>query len=189
VTARNGLTQAPHTIYPEIEGWCWDNDLRHLRRRARDTEPLGGPILEIGSFCGLSTAVLSERGASVVCVDPFMGGEDLPVRDTYHIFKAHMERLGRWEQLMVYRKQSRLFFWSWPEHRQFRLIFIDGSHTYENCLADIQRSYPLLKSGGYMLIDDAHDNLLIRKALVDCGHSWYQVTEPELLKMAEIHKP
>jgi predicted O-methyltransferase YrrM len=173
-----------HTTYPEIEGWTWEADLMHLRKRRQETAPLGGPILEIGSFCGLSTAILSENGTQVVCVDPFMGGFDLPVRDTYPIFEANMKRLGRFEQLEIHRMPSAQFFKTANHGRHFRLIFIDGSHDYGVALADIRASWPILKRGGYLIVDDAN-SVTVSHAVNDSGHAFRMVGD---LKFAEARK-
>lgn len=60
-----------HTTYSEIQGWMFEADLLHLRKRCVEA-PRSLPILEIGSYRGLSTAVLSENHL-VVCVDPKIG--------------------------------------------------------------------------------------------------------------------
>lgn len=37
---------------------------------------------------------------------------------------------------------------------RFRLVFVDGSHAYEDVLCDITRSWELLEPGGALVIDD-----------------------------------
>jgi hypothetical protein len=38
---------------------------------------------------------------------------------------------------------------------KFDIIFIDGSHNYEDVCSDISNYVPMLKSGGYLVMDDA----------------------------------
>jgi hypothetical protein len=39
--------------------------------------------------------------------------------------------------------------------REFDLIYIDGDHSYEVALSDIHTYSPLLRKGGYLIVDDA----------------------------------
>lgn len=40
----------------------------------------------------------------------------------------------------------------------FDLIYIDGDHSYEGCLRDIEDWYPKLKKGGFLVGDDFRDD-------------------------------
>ena len=169
-----------HTIYPGIEGWMFDADLLYLRKRARGCKE----ILEVGSFCGLSTAVLSEEGRRVTCVDTFMGGEDLPVRDSYPTFERNMKALGRWELLTVKRMTSDRFFDN-SKYRGFDFIFVDGSHAYESVRKDIFYSVQQLRTEGVLVVDDIDwgDTKPVMAALSRLGYAWRFVKGT---KMAEV---
>jgi len=147
---------------------------------------MGGPILEVGSFCGLSTAILTEDGAEVTCIDPFLGGEDLPERNTYETFEANLRSLGRFEQTTVLRKKSKDAF-PYLDDDRFRLVFIDGSHEYLNVLFDILEGYRVLKPGGWLVVDDFNwgERLPVLNALIASGYRWNIVHET---KLAEIRK-
>lgn len=47
---------------------------------------------------------------------------------------------------------------------QFDMILIDGDHSHEGCIADMENAWPILSGGGIMLVDDiihpAHKYLL-----------------------------
>ena len=141
--------------YPEVEGWMFDGDLDHLRELA-----FGGyfsaphtPILEIGSYCGLSTLVLSEF-AHVDCVDPFRGGGDLPIRDTYDDFVRNLATHYRLNHVEAYRERSASFFANRPTRDRYRMAFIDGSHVYEDVVADIYGCLEAVVAGGVVVLDD-----------------------------------
>lgn len=170
-----------HTIYPEIEGWMYDGDLLYLRETARR---LGGPILEIGSFCGLSTAVLSEDGREVWCVDTFRGGEDLPERDTLAEFVGNMIRLDR-KNVRVVRFSSRDFFRRFNVPRLFSMIFIDGSHKTEAVLSDLVGALITVKPGGVIILDDLYwgEGRPVLAALKQAGLPFREIPKT---KMAEV---
>ena len=167
------------TLYPQVEGLMSDGDLLHLRKRERDTRNLNGgklPVLEIGSFCGLSTLALSEEGSLVYAVDTFAGGEDLPVRNTYKEFIRNVS--GRNVVVYVGRSQE-----AWPHLPElFRLIFIDGSHKYENVLLDLMNAMYHIAPGGYIVVDDIGWES-VRNALNTAGLKWESVSGT---KMAEV---
>ena len=175
-----------HSVYPEIRGFMYDADLIHLKKRCKETEPLLGPILEIGSYEGLSTAILSERDAKVTCIDPFSGGEDLPSRYTRTIFERNMRRLGRLKQITILESKSENALDDLlPE---YRLIFIDGSHEFNHVLWDIQHCWPLLKRGGWLIADDINlggPDYPIARAMQESGLKWKGV---EGTKLGEVQK-
>jgi len=140
-------------FYSDIEGWMLDGDLEALGKLCHRTVDIPHPILEIGSFCGLSAAVLSECGAHLVCIDPFLGGEDLPDRDTSAIFVDNMRRLGRLGNITILRGRSEDVLPLLSAMR-FRLIFIDGSHEFESVKSDISMALSLLADGGIIVLDD-----------------------------------
>jgi predicted O-methyltransferase YrrM len=39
-------------------------------------------------------------------------------------------------------------------HGELDLVFIDGDHTFEGCLADVQRFVPRVRPGGYFVLHD-----------------------------------
>lgn len=133
-------------------GYMFRADLDALRWYAQHTPP--GDILEVGSFKGLSTSVLATVGPHVTCIDPFLGGEDLPDHDSYAEFEQNMKACGVWDRLTVYRARSGDVLPGLI--REYRLVLIDGSHEYPNVLADLARAKDLVVPGGVLLFDDVN---------------------------------
>ncbi|MCK1583262.1 class I SAM-dependent methyltransferase [Bradyrhizobium sp. 168] len=136
---------------------------------ALSTAHLGGDILEIGSWQGRSTLFLaqackdSETG-SVHAVDTFKGNpgnESLYVvgkadrSDLLPNFLQNMKAAGVADRVTPHAMSS-------VEARSeikainpsFRLIYIDGEHTYDAVKADLHGYADLLQVGGLLLFDD-----------------------------------
>jgi len=56
-----------------------------------------------------------------------------------------------------------------PWEFQFDLIHVDGDHTYEGCLHDMELCWPAVKPGGVMVVDDTTYLPGPRKACAEWG--------------------
>ena len=127
--------------------------------------------LEIGSFEGASACFAIERvkdGGSVTCIDPWLptyrnsvinSADDMEkVRQRFerNTKRAIDNTAGRNISLKVKPSQSRLALAALHATAipSFDLIYIDGSHTAPDTLLDLVMSFPLLKAGGIMIMDD-----------------------------------
>ncbi|MFO0946672.1 MAG: class I SAM-dependent methyltransferase [Planctomycetota bacterium] len=117
------------------------------------TAPKGGCIVEIGAFKGKSTAwivegaTLRDQVMPVVSIDPHQ-------RDTWNSFcdtvlRFQLERRG----LEVRRAMSHVVGAQW--NRPISLLWIDGSHEYEDVVHDIEDFVPHVVAGGWVVFDDA----------------------------------
>jgi len=128
-----------------------------------------GAIVEIGSFCGRSTAYLAAGSlasarARVVAVDHFRGSpEHQPgkrfaspflARDgsTFPRFRDNLHRVGLLDHVQPVQKASvdAAASWSGP----IRLLFIDGSHDYPIVCGDFNRWVPFVVQGGLIGLHD-----------------------------------
>jgi hypothetical protein len=128
---------------PHIENWTVDLDLLVKRRNNQ--------ILEIGSFEGFSTCWLLEhliRGnkARITCVDFFD-------KVYFPAFKANITKTGKRSQVRIKRGHSRDILRKLTGDA-FDFIYIDGSHLAADAIEDMVLSWPLLKDGGIMILDD-----------------------------------
>ena len=106
--------------------------------------------LEIGVFEGRSVLwmlenVLTDPSSKVTAVDVFMG-------DYEQTFDENIAASGRGEAVTKIKgpSQSELRKMTEP----FDVIYIDGSHTADDVLADAVLSWPLLAEGGILIFDD-----------------------------------
>lgn len=147
VTPPAGLEDLPGYLAPE-EGRC----LHWLAHKV----PPGCIAVEIGSFKGKSSAYIASGltpGARLACVDvwenramPYDPPEDVlpefqrnvaPFRDTIDIHRGLSADIARtWRALID-------------------LLFIDGDHSYEGCLTDIDAWLPHVRPGGWVAFHDS----------------------------------
>jgi predicted O-methyltransferase YrrM len=120
-------------------------------------------ILEIGSYEGLSTLVLSSLmpKAKIDCVDTWEGSAEHflgnPLLDSnfgvveknfYHNIEPILERVT------VHKKTSALFFAEEQGKLWYDFAYIDGSHNSDDVLLDAISAFQALKLGGVMIFDD-----------------------------------
>lgn len=149
-----------------VEGWLSEGQARRLWECARRV-PAGGRIVEIGSFRGRSTIVLS-RAASpdveVVAVDPHGGGDrgpreiapDAPRGERDHdAFHANLRRASAEAGVRHVRRTSQdaLGEIDCPVD----LLYVDGAHRYAPARADLERWGDRVRPGGTMLVHDAYN--------------------------------
>jgi len=134
-------------------------------------------VLEVGSYEGGSALMFShaiakhcEHGGEVMCVDPwlpYLPEEDVVSNETCgrmqealktgEVFKRFCENITFSDPRAKIRFQLGTLPTVLPTlgpDEQFDLIYIDGSHVYQDVRKDILISKPLLKVGGIMCGDD-----------------------------------
>ncbi len=147
-----------------IEGFLIPGQEKWLFLAARSL-PENANIVEIGAFKGKSTASLalgclgSQR--QVFSIDTFGGLYD-DVRNSefekmfagnfLRDWQENMKRTGVFEYATALQGNSRDIVKSWS--RPVHLLFIDGSHRYEDVIADFENFFPHVIEGGYVSIHD-----------------------------------
>jgi len=150
-------------------------------------------ILEIGCHEGRSTCWMLENlltdNGSITCVDPFANGplsafnNDQPPENRIieEIFRHNTDLVKKTNQTV--RLMSTLSFYALAElikdHAQFDFIYVDGSHSADEVLADAVMAFGLLKKNGYMIFDDylwmaAADSLDRPKMSIDAFVNLFQ---------------
>ena len=138
--------------------------------------PSDNPILEIGSFAGLSACVMScllekhGRTNTIICVDPWqwegMNDEDeiLPwICHRDYMLHVRQQWLSNTVALCkrypypVPLKSDAFFKSCWKEPIAF--AYIDGDHRYEQAKRDFLNVDRWLEKGGFILFDDTGDEI------------------------------
>lgn len=116
-----------------------------------------GDVLEIGVHCGISTtallAGLEDNGGHLWSIDQHTSCR--------YVWFGH-------EQHTFICADSHTFDFL-DQDRQFNLVLIDGDHSYDGCMVDLERWSKKLKYGGILLCHDveAPDFPGVRKAVDD----------------------
>jgi hypothetical protein len=149
--------------------------------------PSNDPIMEIGSFAGLSLnyIILLLRGAHrpnpVFSIDPWEFGQGLIEGSeiSYDAYNAHIRETFRRNMMLFsgdrlphhFELTSDAFFMAWAARERqtdffgnavqlggpIAFAYIDGSHTYEQSLKDFQNVDRYLVPGGFIVFDDSED--------------------------------
>lgn len=166
-----GLTQfdAPfNEIAEDLQGWNSDHPI--FDQLCAEHQPK--IIVEVGSWKGRSAMHFAKAApeATIFCVDTWLGGIDhflseLPQDDRkldrlgnprlYELFLRNF--IGKPEAAHIHpiRQTSVNAAKALRHHGVLAdLIYIDGSHEYEDVYADLCAYYPLLAAGGRIFGDD-----------------------------------
>jgi predicted O-methyltransferase YrrM len=139
----------------DIPTWTTQAELRALYALAAGV-PVGGNIVEIGSYLGASTCYLAAGSAGrkvhIVCVDTWQNEtiSDAP-RDTFAEFSANTKPIA--SSLTAVRKPSRELTpgdLRLPVH----LAFIDADHSYESTKAESEFIAPHIAPDGIIVFHD-----------------------------------
>lgn len=145
----NGAWAAVHekaSVIP-VAGWFAPENRAALDSLIREHDIRS--VVEVGSFLGLSAIWFAQRVAQVTCVDSWyepatyesnnnlvgtLRRWDLP-RDFFGIFRDNVMRSGHWHQITPIRGHSHYVAEEVP---YADLVYLDGSHSYEDCKRDIE---------------------------------------------------
>lgn len=121
-----------------------------------------GPIIEIGTYCGLSTCYLAGGAGPngrVYAIDPHDVATFNPTQHAMmgsHDTRAYAEelwtKLGLADRITVVQKRSLDALDDVPEVAS--VVFIDGDHRPEPFEADLRAYAPRVEVGGWLLLHD-----------------------------------
>jgi predicted O-methyltransferase YrrM len=146
-----------------VGGWLHADEAAGLARSVVEQPPRDAPLLvvEIGSWKGRSTIALGlaaqERGdARVVAIDPHLGdnGEYLESSPTFDEFWENVDRAGVGDVVEARRLTSHD---ARPtvDDRTVGVLFVDGSHRYEDVRRDIDEWSSTLVDGAIVAFNDS----------------------------------
>ncbi len=140
-----------------IEGLLESPDQERWLFKAARRLPDGSNIVEVGSFKGRSTCCLAYgcrgRSTRVFAVDTFKGNDvDFHHSDFFEEFCNNIEIRGLSEYVTPVPGLSQEIAKTWDKPIHF--LFIDGSHQYQDVLADFHGFLPHVMPGGTIALHD-----------------------------------
>jgi len=125
--------------------------------------PEESAIVEIGSYKGRSSCYLAEGarvglGALIYCIEAWDSPGNVSGRFRYAdratrlAFEQQVESMGLTDRITAIQGFSHEVVRRW--RRQIGLLFIDGSHRYEDVRADFEAWAPYIVPGGWLAFDD-----------------------------------
>lgn len=139
-----GHSLVPGVFPSEIPGWLKPEEGAQLAKLAA-----GKRVLEIGSYCGLSTVCMARTAEHVTAVDYFDGrGTPVPM-NTSAAFDAAVMRHDVAHK--IYKAHPEL---SSLPYDEYDLAFIDGAHDAESVRRDIAKCLRVLSPQGLLVFHD-----------------------------------
>jgi len=168
----------PGAFPMDVPGWLTPDEGRKLAELAA-----GKRVLEIGSYCGLSTICMARTADHVTAVDYFDGRGTPAPGDTRDRFKSNLERYEVASKVTMAHPDA-----IYPL-AEYDLAFIDGDHDYESVAADVRRVLDVLTLNGLIAFHDykhpshagveqAVDDLLIDGGEILSVHETVAVVRP-----------
>jgi hypothetical protein len=166
-------------LIESVPGWTPPDQLLALHMLAVTTAHLGGDVLEIGSWCGRSTAVIGHAVATtgighVWAVDLFPRGSDWRTNpDGSHSFTVQVDGnpVGGYQDQTV---------WDEPYQRDIATVYARYDDVLDAFQATIDaeglgKTVTPFRGTGTMFADQAPRDLKLRLAFLDGDHSYHAV--------------
>jgi len=113
-----------------------------------------GVVFEFGTFSGSTTRLLSDSAPSAIVHTLDLPPEELPEPWLVDAIGREFRDLPHYrDRIRMHRQNSRAFDGT-PFHRGIDLIFVDGSHEYEDVLHDSRMALDMRREGGVIVWDD-----------------------------------
>lgn len=125
-----------------------------------------------GSAMWIARAMEEIGRGHLTCIDPFVSRHGGAEGFLLH-FNYNLSELGLDHRVTLIKELSVPVPWGllWKQPAEavtVGLLFIDGDHSYDGCVADIRNYAPLVEPGGALVIHDSIREPNVRSAIADC---------------------
>lgn len=165
------ITTYTRKIMPNLHGWCSPEKAEELARQIIETK--ARRIVEIGVFAGrslIAMALAAKRTSGhVIGIDPWDSGASVK---GFENDKANAEWWGNCDHNLIFQK-CRIYVGLYGVKdntiliphtskealtlfSQIDLLHIDGNHSEEQSLYDVEHYVPLVRNGGIVVFDDTN---------------------------------
>lgn len=169
------MTTIDFSFLNSIKGFMDDEEVARLFELAR-TASARGPVLEIGSYCGRSAAIIGqackENKSILFSIDHHRGSEEQQPGEEYFdtdlyddrtkgvntlpLFRQTLRQAGLEETVVPIVSTSAVAGRMWQT--SLSMVFIDGGHSFEAAHTDFITWAPHLMTGGLLVIHDIFFN-------------------------------
>ncbi len=114
-------------------------------------------ILEIGSYEGCSAIFFLNyfKNSEITCIETFKGSDEHSKIDFTIIKKNFLENTKKFQKrITLYEGTSKNFFNLKDMKKKYDIIYIDGSHHYDDVIQDANNSFNALNNNGIIIFDD-----------------------------------
>jgi predicted O-methyltransferase YrrM len=128
-------------------------------------------IVELGSYLGRSTRALADNTKGrVMAIDDWLGPRDVLISNSDRLliidkFKQNIKDLLQNNKVTIHRQDFR-FLSKIKFNKPPDMIFIDGDHSYESVIRDIEWAVSSMKDGGLLCGHDI-DMPKVKRAIYD----------------------
>ncbi len=138
---------------------CMDNiELHGLVRAIRTLDRAPECVVEIGSYCGGSTVVIGRAaarrnpGVKLYAIEPFTFHEARYQHDYEGLFDRNVDEWGLTTNVVKIKKTSEKVALDWG--REIDFLYIDGDHSYEAVVHDINNFVRFVRARGLFAFHD-----------------------------------
>lgn len=118
--------------------------------------------LQLGAFTGDASVwmlenVLTGERSTLTDVDTWKGAPNEPVQeqmDFEDVYQTYLSKVERFKNAVSYQDTTQNFLSKYAYHVSFDFIYVDAHHTAASAFLDCELSWPLLKFGGLLAVDD-----------------------------------
>ena len=114
-------------------------------------------IIEIGSYEGCSAVFFLNyfENSKITCIETFKGSDEHSKIDFKVVKKNFFSNTRQFNhRISLYEGTSKSYFNSINKKKKYDLIYIDGSHHYNDVLNDANNSFKFLNKNGIIIFDD-----------------------------------
>jgi predicted O-methyltransferase YrrM len=151
--------QKVYNSIDQVEGFLKSPHQEFWFFKSASRSPKNAVIVEIGSFKGRSTVSFGfgcvGTSRHIYAIDLFEGDNNMyGAGDFLKIFNDNVSSCGLSNYVTPMKMHSLEAAKKW--NRPIDILFIDGSHEYEDVKADFFAFYPFVRPGGIIALHDIH---------------------------------
>jgi predicted O-methyltransferase YrrM len=117
--------------------------------------PVECKFLEVGTWSGATASLLCDMRPDIkmVCVDPYTGGQGNNMPRASNVWQW-IENARERPMTLVVGDLSSLIVLQGPDAAPFDVAFIDGEHSFNSCLSDLETAASILTPDGVLFTHD-----------------------------------